>query len=162
MRLDFEGRKAYLRQIACDYYTERIHLHEGDGPRHVAVDGVSGFRLVGGSGEALATRAPRAKAAARPRTRRTANYPSRRVWSASRNQVLHQREHRLWELDLPEQQMHTTADWLTISTTIIAALPYASDDRRDGVVGLSFAMRQRVAQLLLICDRHYIASRSAA
>jgi DEAD/DEAH box helicase domain-containing protein len=59
------------------------------------------------------------------------------------------------ELDLPEQQMHTTAYWLTVPKHVMAALPYASDDRRDGVVGLSFAMRQ-VAQLLLMCDRQDI------
>src|SRR5262249_2116165 len=59
------------------------------------------------------------------------------------------------ELDLPEQQMHTTAYWLTIPRDVMAALPYAPDDRRDGVVGLSFAMRQ-VAQLLLMCDRQDI------
>ncbi|HEY2905927.1 MAG TPA: DUF1998 domain-containing protein, partial [Vicinamibacterales bacterium] len=43
--------------------------------------------------------------------------------------------------------------WLTIPAAVMAALPYAADDRRDGVVGLSFAMQQ-VAQLLLMCDRH--------
>jgi DEAD/DEAH box helicase domain-containing protein len=59
------------------------------------------------------------------------------------------------ELDLPEQQMHTTSYWLTIPETVLGALPYASDDRRDGIVGLSFAMRQ-VAQLLLMGDRHDI------
>jgi DEAD/DEAH box helicase domain-containing protein len=59
------------------------------------------------------------------------------------------------DLDLPEQQMHTTAYWLTLPRETMAALPVASDDRRDGVVGLSFAMRQ-VAQLLLMCDRHDI------
>jgi DEAD/DEAH box helicase domain-containing protein len=32
------------------------------------------------------------------------------------------------------------------------ALPYGGDDRRDGVIGLAFAMRH-VAQLLLMCDR---------
>jgi DEAD/DEAH box helicase domain-containing protein len=37
----------------------------------------------------------------------------------------------------------------------MGVLPYASDDRRDGVVGLAYAMRQ-VAQLLLMCDRHDI------
>jgi DEAD/DEAH box helicase domain-containing protein len=37
----------------------------------------------------------------------------------------------------------------------MAALPHAADDRRDGVVGLAFALRQ-VAQLLLMCDRHDI------
>src|SRR5262249_23685391 len=59
------------------------------------------------------------------------------------------------ELDLPEQQMHTTSYWLTIPAEVIAALPYASDDRRDGVVGLAFALKQ-VAQLLLMCDGHDI------
>src|SRR6202008_125486 len=59
------------------------------------------------------------------------------------------------ELDLPEQQMHTTAYWLTIPRDVMAALPYAPDDRRDGVTGLSFAMRQ-IAQLLLMCDRQDI------
>jgi len=37
--------------------------------------------------------------------------------------------------------------WLSIMN----ALPYATDDRRDGVIGLAFAMKQ-VAQLLLMCD----------
>jgi DEAD/DEAH box helicase domain-containing protein len=34
-------------------------------------------------------------------------------------------------------------------------LPYAADDRRDGIVGLSFALKQ-IAQLLLMCDSHDI------
>jgi DEAD/DEAH box helicase domain-containing protein len=37
----------------------------------------------------------------------------------------------------------------------MAALPFGADDRRDGVVGLAFAMRN-VAQLLLMCDAHDI------
>src|SRR5262249_31534647 len=59
------------------------------------------------------------------------------------------------ELDLPEQQMHTTSYWLTIPPEVLALLPYAAADRRDGVVGLSYALRQ-VAQLLLMCDAHDI------
>jgi DEAD/DEAH box helicase domain-containing protein len=59
------------------------------------------------------------------------------------------------ELDLPEQQMHTTSYWLTIPASVLDVLPFAADDRRDGVTGLSFAMRQ-VAQLLLMCDAHDI------
>jgi len=59
------------------------------------------------------------------------------------------------ELDLPEQQMHTTAYWLTVPASVMALLPYAADDRRDGVVGLGFALKQ-VAQLLLMCDGHDI------
>jgi DEAD/DEAH box helicase domain-containing protein len=51
--------------------------------------------------------------------------------------------------------MHTTSYWLTIPSAVMTGLPYALDARRDGIVGLSFAMRQ-VAQLLLMCDGHDI------
>jgi DEAD/DEAH box helicase domain-containing protein len=59
------------------------------------------------------------------------------------------------DLDLPEQQMHTSSYWLTIPSDVMATLPFGSDDRRDGVVGLAFAMKH-VAQLLLMCDAHDI------
>ena len=51
--------------------------------------------------------------------------------------------------------MHTTAYWLTLPRPLVESLPFAGDDRRDGVVGLGFALRQ-VAQLLLMCDGHDI------
>ena len=57
------------------------------------------------------------------------------------------------ELDLPEQQMHTTSYWLEIPLESAGALPYATDDRRDGIFGLAFAMKQ-IAALLLMCDGH--------
>src|SRR5690606_36485446 len=38
---------------------------------------------------------------------------------------------------------------------LMATLPYGMEERRDGVVGLSYAMRQ-VAQLILMCDRQDI------
>jgi DEAD/DEAH box helicase domain-containing protein len=56
------------------------------------------------------------------------------------------------ELDLPEQQMHTTAYWLELPRRILAALPHATDDRRAGIFGLAFAMKQ-VATLLLMCEQ---------
>jgi len=55
------------------------------------------------------------------------------------------------ELDLPEQQMHTTSYWLSVPRTMMQALPWSKDDKRDGVVGLGFAMKN-VATLLLMCD----------
>jgi DEAD/DEAH box helicase domain-containing protein len=59
------------------------------------------------------------------------------------------------DLDLPEQQMHTSSYWLTVSPHVMASLPYSGDDRRDGIVGLAFAMKN-IAQLLLMCDGHDI------
>jgi DEAD/DEAH box helicase domain-containing protein len=56
------------------------------------------------------------------------------------------------ELDLPEQQMHTTSYWLTVPRASYEALPWSTDDRRDGIAGLAYAMHS-IAQLLLMCDR---------
>jgi DEAD/DEAH box helicase domain-containing protein len=127
-RLDFEGRKAFVREIDCDYYTTAItyskvtpideFAHE-EGRSHGEVHVVS--RVVG--------------------FKKIKFYTNENVGSG--------------ELDLPEQQMHTTAYWLTVPASVMALLPYASDDRRDGVVGLAFALKQ-VAQLLLMCDGHDI------
>jgi DEAD/DEAH box helicase domain-containing protein len=47
--------------------------------------------------------------------------------------------------------MHTTSYWLEIPDRVLNLLPFSTDDRRDGVLGLAFAMKQ-VAQLLLMCD----------
>jgi DEAD/DEAH box helicase domain-containing protein len=57
------------------------------------------------------------------------------------------------ELRMPEQEMHTTAWWLTLPRAVMAALPYGSDQRRDGVVGLAHALGH-LAALFLMCDRH--------
>jgi DEAD/DEAH box helicase domain-containing protein len=127
-RLDFEGRKAFVRSIDCDYYTTAISYarvtpidtfaaaaERSHGEVHV-VSRVVGFKKI-------------------------KFYTNENVGSG--------------ELDLPEQQMHTTSYWLTIPSNVMAVLPYATDDRRDGVVGLSFALKQ-VAQLLLMCDGHDI------
>jgi DEAD/DEAH box helicase domain-containing protein len=125
-RLDVEGRKAYVREVDCDYYTDAItytkvtildrfamdadHVaHHGE--VHV-VSRVVGFKKI-------------------------KFYTNENVGSG--------------ELDLPEQQMHTTSYWLEVPVEMLSRLPYAADDRRDGIFGLAFAMKQ-IASLLLMCD----------
>jgi DEAD/DEAH box helicase domain-containing protein len=56
------------------------------------------------------------------------------------------------ELDLPEQNMHTTSYWLRVPAELMAALPYSTDDRRDGIAGIAFAMHN-IAPLLLMSDQ---------
>jgi len=56
------------------------------------------------------------------------------------------------ELRMPENEMHTTSYWLTIPREVMASLPYASEQRRDGVVALSYTLGQMSA-LYLMCDR---------
>jgi len=127
-KLDFEGRKAYVRRIDCDYYTDAITYTK------VTVLDTFIADAPGSHGEV---------------------HVSSRVVGFKKIKFYTNENVGSGELDLPEQQMHTTAYWLTIPATVMASLPFAPDDRRDGVVGLSFAMRQ-VAQLLLMCDRQDI------
>jgi DEAD/DEAH box helicase domain-containing protein len=141
-KLDFEGRKAYVRQIDCDYYTDAITYTKVT-PLETFETDVNGPDAPGCAPSAPSTRS------------HGEVHVSSRVVGFKKIKFYTNENVGSGELDLPEQQMHTTAYWLTIPQPVMASLPYASDDRRDGVVGLSFAMRQ-MAQLLLMCDRQDI------
>jgi DEAD/DEAH box helicase domain-containing protein len=175
-KLDFEGRKAFVREIDCDYYTDAITYtrvtpidtfaaDEGDDqPRPLPGDGDSAdVRAADAASDGGPDPAPRVV-----RSHGEVHVVSR-VVGFKKIKFYTNENVGSGELDLPEHQMQTTSYWLTVPAGIMSALPYAADDRRDGVVGLSFAMRQ-VAQLLLMCDRHDIgisvdvpeATRSAA
>ncbi|HEV2425206.1 MAG TPA: DEAD/DEAH box helicase [Terriglobia bacterium] len=54
-------------------------------------------------------------------------------------------------LTLPEQEMHTTAWWLTLPHEMLEAMPYSSTDRQDGVRALGNAL-EAMAILLVMCD----------
>jgi DEAD/DEAH box helicase domain-containing protein len=127
-RLDFEGRKAYVRSVDCDYYTDAIDYTK-----------VTPLDVSSESGGGLATCGEVHVVSRVVGFKKIKFHTNENVGSG--------------ELDLPEQQMHTTAYWLSVPVGVMGALPFATDDRRDGVVGLGFAMKQ-VAQLLLMCDSH--------
>ena len=124
--LDFVGRKAHVREVDCDYYTTAITYTKVTILDRFAAD----TPKVALHGEVHVV--SRVVGFKKIRFQTNENVGS-------------------GELDLPEQQMHTTSYWLEIPLSIINVLPYATDDRRDGVIGLAFAMKQ-VAQLLLMCD----------
>jgi DEAD/DEAH box helicase domain-containing protein len=133
-RFDWEGRKAFVRAVDCDYYTDAI--------TYTRVSVLDVFQSASDD-TGLSTLA-----------HGDVHVVSRVV--GFKKIKFHTNENvGSGELDLPEQQMHTTAYWLTLSRGMIGSLPYGTEDRRDGVVGLSFAMRE-VAQLLLMCDRQDI------
>jgi DEAD/DEAH box helicase domain-containing protein len=137
-RLDFDGRKAYVRAVECDYYTDAI--------TYTKVTILETF--------ASDDRTPSLESRTPIRSHGEVHVVSR-VVGFKKIKFYTNENVGSGELDLPEQQMHTTSYWLTIPSAIMAALPFGGDDRRDGVVGLAFAMRN-VAQLLLMCDRHDI------
>jgi DEAD/DEAH box helicase domain-containing protein len=137
-RLDHDNRKAFVRAVECDYYTDAITYSR------VTILDVFQSDVGDMSAEAGCGR----------RSHGDVHVVSRVV--GFKKIKFHTNENiGSGELDLPEQQMHTTAYWLTLPRDMMTALPFGADDRRDGVIGLSFAMRQ-VAQLMLMCDRQDI------
>ena len=56
------------------------------------------------------------------------------------------------KLELPENEMHTTAFWITLGRSLLAGLPFALSDRQSGIFGLLHAL-ESMATLLLMCDR---------
>jgi DEAD/DEAH box helicase domain-containing protein len=163
--LDFDGRKAYVREVDCDYYTDAITY-----TKVTILDTFESDPASGGRGPRSDPETARADAMAL----RTADTGSRSPDPGTLAARSHGEVHVVsrvvgfkkikfytnenvgsGDLDLPEQQMHTTSYWLTIPAAVMQMLPYGGDERRDGVVGLAFAMRN-VAQLLLMCDGHDI------
>ena len=130
--------KAFVREIDCDYYTTAITYSR-----------VTMLDTFAGVGAELA----RPLELARPAHGEV--HVVSRVVGFKKIKFYTNENVGSGELDLPEQQMHTTAYWLTVPAPLMALLPYAADDRRDGIVGLAFAMKQ-VAQLLLMSDGHDI------
>jgi DEAD/DEAH box helicase domain-containing protein len=147
-KLDFDGRKAYVRRIDCDYYTDAITY-----TKVTVLETFEQGSAIGDRGSEEVSTGPRPPVPG-PACHGEVHVSSR-VVGFKKIKFYTNENVGSGELDLPEQQMHTTAYWLTVPPQIMGALPYAPDDRRDGVVGLSFAMRQ-VAQLLLMCDRQDI------
>jgi DEAD/DEAH box helicase domain-containing protein len=159
-RLDFENRKAYVRAIDCDYYTDAITYTRvtildtfANGARPPQLPEDSPEREWDDREEPLTSDQP--PMPGDPTRSHGEVHVVSRVVGFKKIKFYTNENVGSGELDLPEQQMHTTSYWLTIPREVMSALPYAADDRRDGVVGLSFAMRQ-IAQLLLMCDRNDI------
>ena len=150
-RLDFDGRKAYVRSVDCDYYTDAITYTKvtildtfasmGDGRLTIESD--------------IEHRPSDIEHRASPIASHGEVHVVSRVVGFKKIKFYTNENVGSGELDLPEQQMHTSSYWMTIPAAVMGALPYAGDDKRDGVVGLAFAMRN-VAQLLLMCDAHDI------
>jgi DEAD/DEAH box helicase domain-containing protein len=173
-RFDFEGRKAFVKAVECDYYTDAITYTkvtiletfatsnaETAPDARAAIDvaaeaaGIDDDREGEIPAHALSTYEPPAPLSTTMAVDRSHGevHVVSRVVGFKKIKFYTNENVGSGELDLPEQQMHTTAYWLTIPRTVMAQLPFGSADRRDGVVGLAHAMRN-IAPLLLMCDGH--------
>src|SRR6187401_2185974 len=118
-KLDFEGRKAYVRSVECDYYTDAITYSRvtildvfnseaaivppasPDAPAEPTLPAMPAFALKSHGDVRVVSRVVGFN--------KIKFYTNENVGSG--------------ELDLPEQQMHTTAYWLTLSRMLVTSLP---------------------------------------
>jgi DEAD/DEAH box helicase domain-containing protein len=128
-RLDFEQRKAYVKSVNVDYYTDAIRYTQ------VRVLEIAEEEQILG---------PAARAHGDVLVRS-------QVVGFKKIKFFTNENVGAGKLELPENEMHTTAFWITLERKMLAELPYALSDRQNGILGLLYAMSS-MASLLLMCD----------
>lgn len=133
--LDFKERKAYVKQVNVDYYTDAIRYTQ--------------VRILESAESANALES-------RP------ELPAKRAHGdvLVRSQVIGFKKIKFFtnenvgsgKLELPENEMHTTSYWITLERPFIQSLPYTISERQSGMFGLLHAL-ESVATLLLMCDK---------
>ncbi len=129
-RLDFEQRKAYVKRVNVDYFTDAIRYTQ------VRVLEIA-------EEESIAGPAARAHGDVLVRSQ---------VVGFKKIKFFTNENVGAGKLELPENEMHTTAFWITLERELLADLPFALSDRQSGIFGLLYAL-ESMATLLLMCDR---------
>jgi DEAD/DEAH box helicase domain-containing protein len=128
-RFDYDQRKAYVKSVDCDYYTD-------------AIDYTQVKVLEEAEGEAL-NGARRAHGDVRI-TRQIVGFKKIKFYTMENVGA--------GKLNMPEQEMHTTAFWLHFPAAFLARLAeFTPTEKQSGITGLGNALRT-VASLLLMCD----------
>jgi DEAD/DEAH box helicase domain-containing protein len=128
-RLDFENRKAYVRRVDSDYYTDAI-----DYTQVKELDQFDSMPVKQGF------------------TRHGEVRVNRQIVGFKKIKFYTNENVGAGNLTLPEQEMHTTAFWLHFPAEFLAQFPaYTPTEKQAGLVGLGAAMRA-VGALLLMSD----------
>jgi len=128
--LDFAKRKAYVKPVNVDYFTDAIRYTQ------VRVLEVA-------EEEAIAGPAARAHGDVLVRSQ---------VVGFEKIKFFTNENVGSGKLELPENEMHTTSFWLTLGHSLLADLPFSLSERQNGIFGLLYALGS-MATLLMMCDR---------
>lgn len=138
-RLDFTERKAFVKRVESDYYTDAIRYTQ--------------VRILETVDEARSSENPQVSAA-----RCCGDVLVRsQVVGFKKIKFFTNENVGAGNLELPENEMHTTAYWLTLERALVESLPFSVSDRQSGMFGLLHAL-ESVATLLLMCDRRDLGS----
>ena len=129
-RLDFDKRKAYVKRVNVDYYTDAIRYTQ------VRVLEIAEEQSIPG---------PAARAHGDVLVRS-------QVVGFKKIKFFTNENVGSGKLELPENEMHTTAFWMTLGHSLLAELTFTLSERQSGIFGLLYALGS-MATLLLMCDR---------
>jgi DEAD/DEAH box helicase domain-containing protein len=129
-RLEFDHRKAYVKRVNVDYYTDAIPYTQ------VRVLEIA---------EEMASPGPAAHAHGDVLVRS-------QVVGFKKIKFFTNENIGAGKLELPENEMHTTSFWVTLNHALLQSLPFPLSDRQSGIFGLLHALAS-MATLLLMCDR---------
>jgi DEAD/DEAH box helicase domain-containing protein len=132
-RFDYDERKAYVKSVDCDYYTDAID--------YTQVKVLEEFESVAQGREPDAAR--RAHGDVRV---------NRQIVGFKKIKFYTMENVGAGKLNMPEQEMHTTAFWLHFPAAFLARFAdFTPTEKQSGINGLGNALRT-VAALLLMCD----------
>lgn len=171
--LDFQERKAYVKRVDVDYYTDAIRYTEvrilESGATESALAGaqyiVAHPGTMRGSSSVIPSEVDAANAAEGSRQAPSVPRPDAAIASHShgdvlvRSQVIGFKKLKFFtnenigdgRLELPENEMHTTSYWITLRRPLLESLPFSVSERQSGMFGLLHAL-ESFATLLLMCD----------
>ena len=158
-RFDYEGRKAYVRRIDSDYFTDAIdytqvkELDEFESSPIGCTAAVQAYQngndLEGGNA-ALVTGVD--AAAARPRVAHGDIRLNRQIVGFKKVKFYTMENVGAGNLSMPEQEMHTTAYWLHFPAAFLAQFgDLTPTEKQAGLTGLG-ALLKTVGSLLVMCD----------
>ena len=130
-RFDYEGRKAYVRRVDSDYFTDAID--------YTQVKELEEFE----SSPVAAAKAAHGEVRL-----------NRQVVGFKKVKFYTMENVGAGNLSMPEQEMHTTAFWLHFPEAFLARFPdLTPTEKQNGVIGLG-ALLKTVGSLLVMCDPH--------
>lgn len=129
-RLDFDQRKAYVKPVNVDYFTDAIRYTQVR-----ALEIAEEERVVGPAARAHGDVLVRSQVVG---FKKIKFFTNENIGAG--------------KLELPENEMHTTAFWITLERSLLTDLPFAISERQSGTFGLLHAL-ESIAALLLMCDR---------
>src|SRR5262249_30909420 len=156
--LDFKEHKAYVRKVDVDYYTDAMKYTQVR-VLEVAGEKRSAKRAGPEMSEQSLVAAPSGHAADSSCCLHAHGDVLVRAQVVGFKKIKFFTNENIGfgQLELPENEMHTTSYWLTLERALVGSLPYSISERQSGMFGLLHAMKS-VATLLLMCDGRDLGS----